>query len=404
MKKGINTYKKYQIYIWLLYLIFFTLPLYDYSWSSKMLLVWALYGLFFMYPLPQTWEHIKRKWDKILNLSIPFLLVVIGTTYGYPKEEIVFCWQKKIPFLLIPAVLAIHPPTIRQINKAMEWFIAGILTASFIALMEAIYIYFQSGASYFFFDKLAQLLNKHTTYFALFLVVSLLFVWYNFLKEECGKWMTWSLSVVFLGMLYLLSARISLLALIIGGVYLLWKLKIKGKKKQGIFLILVGLFILVLSYQTPAFQRRFKPIFWKYSSEQFYLPRWMVMKSAWQYYRQSPSLIGHGTAAHRDEWLAIYRKNHLDTAAREHYNAHNQWLETMIYHGILGEMAIIWMVVWAGRIIFKKSYVWMHAVFVVFLIFMITESIWQRQNGIFLWSLLISMFIMVNSEKNGTKE
>jgi len=377
-----------------MYLAFFTLPLYDYSWTSKVLIGWALYTFFVSHNPRSLWRQIRKYRQSVLMLSLPFWIALAGSFYGFPKDDLVGCLIRKLPFLLIPVLTAACPPRKQHVERAMEWFTAGILTASLTALAEAAYIRHVSGISYFYFDRFARLLNKHSTYFALFTVSALVY-WLRKLLEEPRKKTYWLLTTYFLWILYLLSVRISLIALAVG-ITVLMISRFRTHKRMYIHVILMVSAIALL-YKTPAFQRRFHAVFWEQSDGMH--PRLKVMQTAWNYFREAPLTVGHGTAKTRKEWWKLYEKAGLRTAAVEHYNAHNQFLETLIHQGLAGLAAILWVLIWTFRRLRRNAPPWISAIWWVFVIFMTTESIWQRQNGIVWWSLIMSSAIFAYSNR-----
>jgi hypothetical protein len=390
-----NSGRKTYIFEILTGLVLFTLPLFDYSFVSKALIFWAAYGFYLIFSSNEKPVISRRNIKFFLILSLPFWLSLIwGFTEGDPKEASRI-WLRNLPFLIIPAVFLFYRKKLPSLNRLNNWFVAGILTALLTAFAEALYIYAVSGTSYFYFDKLALLLNKHTTYFALFISIALTLDFYLVIQKEKSVKKRLPVWIILLLGLYFLSSRISLLALATGIILVSWN-RIPAKKKIP-FLGLMLVF-LIPAYYLPAFQKRFHPARWDNISGNSVIHRLQVMKSAWQFYKENSPFTGYGIVKDRPGLYEIYRRNGLKQAAREKYNAHNQILENLILYGLAGSI-LIWWAWWNILYLFYKRRKHIAiAVFMIFMIFMLTESIWERQNGIIMWSFWLAYWIRKTEE------
>ena len=114
---------------------------------------------------------------------------------------------------------------------------------------------------------------------------------------------------------------------------------------------------------------------------------------------QNNLLIGYGTRSHRDFLYNKYKDYGLTSAYKEDYNAHNQYLEVFLEFGLLGFILFLSMILYLLWIFNKNKDFSALSILLVFLIYMLTESIFQRHSGIVIFSFLIALYLNENISK-----
>jgi len=379
-------------FLWSLVLVLITLTMPKYSLNSQAIIV-CFITWFFVGSLKQKWELFKtRKWLFLISSSL-FWVSLLGLLYTENMEDGLKNFQKALPFFIFPLLFSTVPFSEAKRETLFRYFSIGVLITSAFGLAKAFYFKFNNLGDYFYYDNFALLLDKHTTYFALFAVFAILFFLNEILKNTAKHKLFNAAAIVYLlAILYLLSARVSVIALIVGCLILfLFYLKKLGIKK--LLPALVIILVLGIAYATPNFQERF------YAKTPEGMPisdldtRTVHWKSALQLIVNNNLLIGAGTG---DGHLGLYEqylKNGFKTGYNNQYNAHNQFLESTLYYGIIGLLVLISTLLLGLKKSYNNRDILAFATVAVITIFMCTESILERHSGIVFVSFMIALIL-----------
>jgi len=377
-----------KIFYWVLGLSVAVIPMPGNSLSS-ICMVGLLFVWFFYIPFSNKITILSKNRNSFLVMLIPLALALIGITYTTNFEYGIKKMQLLLPFLVIPLIL-LSTPKEKDIHRfALSCFSFGTFLASIIGIGKAAYLYINDFGNYFYYARFSELVDKHTTYFSLFIVISSLFIFSELIKSKL-KWL-WSIPVLvfFVFVLYITSARISIAALA-AGVVIIAVFEIKSNLKWIALvlpILIMGVFVM------PNFQKRFKPSeteTGQISDFEFRKLHWKSVLEAIKYY--SP-LIGNGTGSNRDFLYDTYKEYRLTSAYELEYNAHNQYLEITLDFGLIGLFLFLCMLVYLMFTFIKMKNPLAIAVFSVFIIYFLTESLFQRQDGVVTFSLIITVFL-----------
>jgi O-antigen ligase len=112
------------------------------------------------------------------------------------------------------------------------------------------------------------------------------------------------------------------------------------------------------------------------------------------------SIIGSGSGDYWFEMEKVYRKNNFELGLKEKFNSHNQYLQTALTLGFPGLVLLISILVFMLLQARKtNNFVLMLAVLSISLS-MISESILERQTGIFLSVLFANLFYAISEFVN----
>lgn len=347
---------------------------------------WLIYN-----PFSEKLNLIKRNILPFLLVSSLFWISCLGMIYTENVNEGTKVLTRNLPFLIFPLIFSSIKLEKNGIKFLLKYFSFSVILAAVFALGKAYYLKINNLGSYFHFLKLEELQDKHNTYFAMFCVFAITYFLFHLKKKT---WWYLGCILFLLGYIYLLSVRVSIVALVfLGAIYLISQRKIIPSKY--FYLILVGcVFIPVLFYFSPSFQEKFNPI----NPEGVPISDVGSRKIHWQaaidQISRNNLLIGQGTGDGHDGLYETYKKFGFQTGFLEKYNAHNQYIEIVLYYGVIGLVILLTMLVYVFRInLIQKDY-FAIAVLVMFIVFMVTESILQRHDGIVLAAFFISLFSM----------
>ncbi|MDN3723103.1 O-antigen ligase family protein [Aequorivita sp. SDUM287046] len=273
----------------------------------------------------------------------------------------------------------------------LKYFSYGIVVSAIFALLKAGYFKMNNFGDYFYYDKLGQLLEIHTTYFAMYVIIALLYFVSFISRNTFKKRLIYGLCIVLLlFFLYLLSVRISILSLMVSGLILIYGNR-KAINPKTVFLLVVGALLTMLFYFTPNFQKRFNaktPEGIAISDVDARTRHWI---SALEVIGQHNLFFGAGTGDGHALLYDQYLENGFETGYIYQYNAHNQFLETTLYYGLLGLVFLITIIL----SILKKCYCLKNylggAIILTQVVFMITESTLESHSGIVLFAFFTAM-------------
>jgi O-antigen ligase len=107
-------------------------------------------------------------------------------------------------------------------------------------------------------------------------------------------------------------------------------------------------------------------------------------------------ILGTGAGDCEDELLKVYRKNNFEIALKASYNPHNQFLQTLLTLGPIGLFFLLGIFGSMLRRADRNQDFPLFLLVIVFAFSMITESMLERQSGIFLFTVLTCFFAAVS--------
>lgn len=389
-----------KLFFWSLGMSAACIPLPGNNFSSISMMVLLFVWVFYL-PFPIKLKNLADNRKKLLLMLIPFLLSVVGLIYtdnldyGLRKVELL------LPFVVYPLILFSISKEEKLHRFVMYCFSFGTLMAALIAVSRAVYLKWHNLGEYFYYFKFAELLDKHTTYFSLFVVITSLFLFYETLKKRFPYVFFGLIAVFFVFVLYIVSARISIVALGAGGFILLYY-HLKTRFKWVVLLVLP--LSLMALFAAPNFQKRFE----LNQTEQGPVNDYDFRKQHWlsviETIKHQSILIGGGTGSDRDYLYERYENYKLTAAYLDEYNAHNQFLEILLDYGLMGLSLFVLMLVGSLMIFYKNKDSLALIFLTVFLIFFLTESLLQRQDGVVCFGLIISLFLYRQNKYKSTAE
>lgn len=381
-----------SFFYWSLTLVLMTLPFPKYSLNSISMILCLLAWIGYT-PFKKKIEKIRSQLPLFVLLSSFFWLSLLGLIYTKNLDEGFMNLKQSLPFFIFPLIFLSIDLKKKDYIKILKYFSSSVVLASVFALIKSLLIKINNYGDYLFFDQLAIILEKHTTYFALFVIIAISYFLFEIKNSKWKKSICFGAIISFLLlMLYMLSVRISVLGLIsIGFIYLLQcKNKISFAKQLSLFVICC---LISLVYLSPNFQKRFNsksPEGVEISDMGSRVIHW---KAVLKRISNENLFFGSGTGDGHTGLYEEYLKFNFETGFLNKYNAHNQYLETTLFFGITGLFLLLLILYKTIVKCIQVKDMFGLSITIVFIIFMITESILERHSGTVIFSYLISMII-----------
>jgi O-antigen ligase len=344
--------------------------------------------LFFVYAISLTYSENKSK--GLADIIRIGMLLVLPLIYQYLPDDVCSIKIRKLFVFSTAAVLLVlfGYGIIQNLNNGNDIFLFfqnkllhffGVLTTGSMG---------QFNFWRFTYEGLTQLIDIHPIYVSLFL--NLAFVFLISLKEigQVKNWVFWVLSLYFLAFSILLSSRTGTLVFLVLMVIYFLVIKVKTKQDflKGIGTMLVlGLFAILFAWQNPIVRYRIISVFnTEYQQEGIQFSNQTVRFSIWsnviQLIEKEP-IFGYGIGDSQDELLNQYINNDFVIGVEHNFNCHNQYLQISLDIGLIGLLVFLG-VLYFGLFGPSKNNVESKLIYVVFIISIITESMFSRHLGL----------------------
>ncbi len=363
---------------------------------------------------------IKNK-TALLFMSF-YVLYIIGLSYTSNMAEGMFVLEKKLSLFVFPFLLS---TTVRlkkvRLENILKVFVLACITGAIICTVKAAYQYFVNGDSeQLYYHQLSSAINIHAVYFSCYLSFSIFILVYFLLK----KWDTirniTKISLLFLiafitvFILLLASKTIIITLFLFANLFVILLYYSKNKIRAGLVIIFsINLALAILFMNMPNTKERFKDVMNlelkvikedKYKSWQTQFTGITMRLVFWKY---SFEILNENNA-----WLCGIGTGdgqmHLDNSYYEHniytgniylgcrgylgYNPHNQYIQTLLYIGLLGFICLLICLIYPMITSFKqKTYLYL-AFLILFAIFSFTESTLETHKGTVFYAFFNSLF------------
>ncbi|SFC95973.1 O-antigen ligase family protein [Algibacter pectinivorans] len=253
----------------------------------------------------------------------------------------------------------------------------------------------------FTYEGLTQIIDIQPIYLTLF--VNVAFVFLLKLKEnnKLSNKLFWFFSFYYLLFVLLLSSRSGLgvfILLFIGYVNFIMP-KTNKDRVKGVTITLLFLSIaLGVIFTNPILKYRVMSVLnpseehkhLNFSNQSIRLIKW---KNALEEIKEAP-ILGHGIGDYKNKLLQRYRINDFKVGLKHEYNAHNQYLDTMLQVGVLGLLVLVLLFFYG----LNSPGFEIKFIFGIFLISFITESMFGRHWGVVSFTLF-SCFLRQNNDR-----
>jgi O-antigen ligase len=401
----ISTQAEERVFIILTSAIAFSIP-FQAIYNSILCISLLVFWIFFMKKIFQ-WPRIKI----ILAISILFWMALIGMVYSQNSEEGWFRLQQKSLLILLPLVFGtISIDWQKDFKWIATFFVAGTLSACVISLLVALLFAIQHHHfEKFFSQDLAAATDLYTYLFAIScLVSSLIMIEVGLGNLEIHRWLRHRSSVMgliafFSVFILLLSVKQIILAWII--IFIAYSIRMKANRRFLLITLIAGFLLITASvFLIPTLKAKIDEVI---NGQDNTIPLdqdaslgkgWngiAMRKAVWvcslDAIKADP-WIGVGTGDGQDKLQAAYENRQFYFASRyNHFNTHNQYLQTIVNYGFIGLLIWLASLLWLCGV-FKSN--WLVVSLLSCLLFaMLTESMLETNKGIVLTSFVLTVFI-----------
>lgn len=361
-------------------------------------LVFILSGLSFFYNNNNNKFHFKRG----LLISILFVIAFLSLLYTNNLNEGWKIIGRMIPLLLPMAVCLL---TDYDRERFFNFFKKSFVVACSIYTV-LIFIYLNqlgcfsgdSSLNYAYSYIMYEFwgINDHPIYISSYFAIALFFLLYS---NVTSKTISYILFLVIFAGLLILSRKGSIIAFLVCTTIFFLSQKMKGYWLKGILIIM---FVFIGMIFIPEIKNRFFELLSVdrivENTETSTGIRYIIWKSSIQLV-ENAAFFGYGIGDVQDVLNESYIAQGYKKLAVDTYNAHNQYIQIALTAGLTGLLIFL-----ASNIILYRQFIKSKnsqglLVLTFFLMVFLTESYLERQNGIIMYSFIMSMYIFKEDEK-----
>jgi O-antigen ligase len=311
-----------------------------------------------------------------------------------------------------------------QLHTFFKAFIGLVSIIPLIGIFTQWGNYIDTGDSgWFYSDNLVHFFDKQAAYFAMYVNIALVGLFYFWYREKLTSKLEQVSSIVVLVLLitsqYLLASRTSILTmgmLIFGFAILLIINKIN--RKQAV-LLLSGLSLIILGMVMffPKVLKRFDSIteveFQFENTNPINHFNGEIKKENWNGLNtrlalwtcaideiKKQPLFGSGVGDVQNDLVKNYKEKNFVFAIESNYNCHNQYLDILLSNGFVGFFVFLFTLIHLIVISIKYKNGLLLGVVFIFSVACLTENILGRNQGVVLLSLLISIMGINSTSTN----
>ncbi len=342
--------------------------------------------------------NIKRLIKKGLPLFVLFFMYFFSLFYTNDLNLGIILIIRMLPIIILPfsfSVLGINNTEIFFSNFKTTFILCLVTYSLFILFylykLDCLFGNNSLNYGYSYITNEFYGLNDHPIYISSYYCLGLLLIIYE--KKKNIFFPFFSFAIILFGLI-LLSRKGSIIAFIATLIYYIFLNKKQLFKIS--FIILASLFFI---FSIPEIKNRFLEltISEKKSTTSTGI-RESILENAFKLTSKC-KFIGFGAGSVQKELNKEYYENKNFSFVKENYNAHNQYLQIILTIGFIGFLVfLITLIYLTINLHFNKNYFGVATVIYFYILFN-TESYLQRQNGIFFFSLIMSLIIFSKKEK-----
>ena len=360
------------------------------------------------------------------SCALYFLLQVVSALFASDQA---LAWkdvQLKSGILLIP--LSVFLAGSQQKNLILRSYCALLAAALLYCLYIAIsHSFANNDTSYFFYHQFVRPLKQHAVYMAIFVFIALMILLEKIRKKEFLfiPVLQFLFIAFYSGCLVLLASKLVLFVYLLSLVYFLFSfLKISVPEKKLSIILATGVLVIitgVLVTRNPI-SSRFRDMFTGdpglaqqdvfhpgiyFNGIQFRLLQIRLVPGILS--KENKWLTGVGPAKAQSLLDREYttRNMYLGEPSRGDkgylgYNTHNQFLESLLKHGIPGLLFFLFIFVVLLGIAWQNRKTGAFFIVFILLLYACIESVFETQYGIILFTLFPA-FICLNKETTNSR-
>lgn len=394
-----------KLFIWTSAAIAFTIP-FNTAINSVFSITIIGYWLIFKE------KEIKLNKNSIISfflLSSYFILSILGLIHTENYHEALFRIQQRTAIILFPIVfIFIKMDYSKLYDISIKYFRLGVLLTCLYCIGYSIIKYIDSGnVEHFFGHNICHNIELYPyllSFFCLLSILSIIFQLNNSRFFQKAQLYNLIQILIFSLIIILIGNRQVLLLYFLTISFLIFKLSDSKKIVLIGYLILFGLGIGLVQFN-PYLNQKFTEVFQNEENtiqldKDASLGRsWngvAIRKAIWECAKEpikNNIIIGTGTGDVQDELQKAYEDRMFYFASRYNtYNAHNQYIQTLIGQGIFGLLFLIASILFP---LIKLKFDYQYSLIAIsFAIIFMTESVLETSKGIIIFSFINTLFFL----------
>ena len=372
------------------------------------------------------------KYEKIILFAIIifFILDIIGYFYSADKHYALKIIEKKLYLLFFPIVFITANSLYRKYYKfVLSSFVAGTIFASAISLVVAFAksisfennklifqatdmqggSFFESigyGGNHFFYGNFS--IFHHPSYASILVIFSIVILFFLTRQTEIQKkdLLTKILSkkiiaiaiIIYLIIItFLLTSKANIITLLVLFfiVFIFSEIRFKFYYLGLIFLLSIAFtsrnprFTIYSNYLSTKKENNNNILETKTGTARLY-----IWKSAYEIFKKN-AVFGVGTGDTESELTKEYKKEHFNKLEKRKFNAHNEFVETILRLGIVGMTFFLFIFLSGAYLAFKNRNYFLLFFFVISAINFFFESMLNRVAGVIFWSFFLNFLLFI---------
>ncbi len=343
------------------------------------------------------------KSPQLLLLILFYLFHIIGLLYTKNMKSGLFDIEVKMSLFIIPLIIIDNEllNNKRYFNNLLKIFILSNFISVIFCFSQALYHYIIKDDWYMLYYYNFSFFH-HTSYFSLYLVLSISMIFYLFIKKEIkGKLLSLIYSIFIIVLLfgvYYASSKAAVVTLAFLFIFISIYISVKSKRKWISLILPILLISSIIT--TVSVNNRFRVYFqnsrtlfsdlYNNGMTKSNDKRFQIWGSAIEVVKEN-IIIGVGTGDVKDNLFEKYKKNDLNGLIESNYNAHNQILENFVILGIIG--GLLFLIVLVYPLVVKPELLYT-MFFIIILTNFIFESMLNTQAGVTFFAFFFSLFVL----------
>ena len=362
----------------------------NFQWNSFFVLSLLLYWI-----LEGKWrQKIKQLFSCRLFwfFTLYYLVYLIGMFYTNDLEEGKQELILKSTIFIFPLIFASIQAKLTE--NQFEWviwsFCIAVILASLITFREGFTVIIDKDSGIPILEKLVILHRPYLGMYIVFVIFYFFTQLYNYQYKNQEKYLLPAIMYLLI-FLFLLKSNVALIALLFTALFIFSLIMLKRRKTIVLLIFYTVLFLLVFQYyyfieQTvhelthiyliddtiqqaePASDNEARKNIWNCSHT--------ILKDNRAFW------FGMGTGDVENQLLNCYATNGMDYELLHRFNAHNEFLQEILRHGVFGLIIFLLLIGQAFWIGIQRANYFYVTFILIFCICSMTESILSRQAGV----------------------
>jgi len=380
---------------WEFFLFGFTLPL-SISLNHVSIFLITARWLFLAYKF----KDFSFKWIKSYVVLMPLYFFIIAASILYSTNYLkgLFEIEKLIYFIIIPLSFSIiqRKDVTDVFRKLATGFVVGNLVLGLQFLIRySLYDWQDTVVD----DVIQNISPLHPTYLSLFFSIGIIFMGGIIFEKGILRYLAILFIMYFSMCIILAASKLGVLFLFVSLLYIAYLIIKRSSRLIGIGFILVSIISLaIVAFQSEVLVERFLRVM----SLEFnrdpvagfntFSGRLFFWDCALKIYKDHPILgVGVGDTQHELDLCYLANEETVDDDFLRTYNAHNQFLQTLLDSGLAGFLALLFLVFSLIRQSVKSREIIPFLITLLIILFFLLESVLARDKGIVFFSSFVCM-------------